>query len=227
MASTRQNVKFLQQRMPNYSPTQVLERLNEAHRLVYSSDSDQFIKIDSSTGLPPLLATTEGQYQYTCPSDCRRTYAVLSQKFVRRLTRSVPVGPQREYYLRNKGFHRMEVTSTDRLRGVDPTVTFQFDPGTTTDVFYHVYTLEPNNIATLEDELQIPEHLHYLIRDVTLLMFAEEEYGENQRKHQAIERMFRRIRSEMNRGTQARLEKTPWGEEFQVFYDNGYYAYLS
>jgi len=227
MPTTRQNIGFLKDLLPNYSREQILARYNEVHRIVYSSDSEQFIYIDPSTGLPPYLATTAGVYSYTAPSNCRRTLFVYTRdQQYRNLSRQRPIGPRREYYFSNRGYHEVPVRTVDRTAGTDPTVIFEQDPGTSTDKYLHLYTIEPNEIETLEDELQIPEHLHYLVRDIVVQMFASEEYGVTERKHVDLERGFRKIRSEMNRGAQARLSRTPWREEHQSWDNAGYFSRL-
>ena len=198
----------------NYSRLQILNALNEMVEIVYEQEMEQVTKYDSSTGMPPYIETTEGQYEYDCPADCRRTVAIFSKNSNNVYTSNTRQSPYQEYIYKGQSYTRIPVHSTDA--GVDGTlakVTFQDDPGTTTDEYYHVYTLKHTELTFESQSIPIPANSHWYLRIGTLAMLAAEDYGETAIHIATIEDVKKKIRKEMNKGAQARTNRTEWRPE--------------
>jgi hypothetical protein len=226
MPTTAENVSLIQRRVPNYSRSEILSVMSDLYQETYHQDVEQTLYIDPSTGLPPYLATTDGTYQYNCPSACRRVAQVFSADFPQTYQRTRPVGPKKEYYFRDKGYHSIAVSSRDRQPdGTLATVTFQNNPGDSTDSYYLLYYLYVDPLDTEDDEMILPGWTHRRFRNACLVELRQEDYGQTDKEEVAVERMLRSIRNQLNRGQQARLGQTPVREEYQVYPDTGWYRF--
>lgn len=221
MPTTQYNIERLLERLPDQSPEVLLTVLDEIQTIVYSQNCLQTQKIES-TGLPPFLATTDGTYEYNCPADCRQTAAVFSLSSTIRRYDTRPVGPTRNYYFRNKGYALIGASSRDAYSGQVAKVFFEANPGTTTDVYYHLYYIKPTALSDVSVQLTIPEELHWLLRKAVIAMFTTEEYGESALDESTIERVARKIRNGLNRGYMSNVGQTPIQEEYQADYSRRY-----
>lgn len=219
MPTTQQNIERILQRVPDQSPEVILDALNEIQTIVYSQNCLQTQKLES-TGLPPFLATTDEVYEYDCPSDCRQTAAIFSLSSTIRRFNTRPIGPTRSYYFRNKGYALIGASSRDAYSGQVAKVFFEANPGTTTNVYYHLYYIKPTELSDVSVQLTIPEEMHWLLRKAVIAMFTTEEYGESAMDENTIERVARKIRNSLNRGYQSNVGQTPIPEELQS--DNTY-----
>lgn len=221
MPTTQYNIERLLERLPDQSPEVLLTVLDEIQTIVYSQNCLQTQKIES-TGLPPFLATTDGVYEYNCPADCRQTAAIFSLSSTIRRYDTRPVGPTRNYYFRNKGYALIGASSRDAYSGQVARVFFEANPGTTTDVYYHLYYIRPTTLSDVSVQLTIPEELHWLLRKAVIAMFTTEEYGESALDESTIERVARKIRNGLNRGYMSNVGQTPIQEEYQADYSRRY-----
>lgn len=176
-------VALIRRRNPKYSPTEILEFINEINQRCVEQEIDAFLYKDPTTGMPPFLATTDSVYVYDCPSNCRKTAKIAT------LTSSSGYGRNR--------YHRSEEEFEwcgrifYKIPGIDQacaipdnsqlaTVTFGglYNPGTTTDKYYHFYWVKANQIEDLEDQLQIPASTHfYNFIDAVNDKISQEDYG--------------------------------------------------
>lgn len=223
MPTTRENVAWLHNRNPKFSAQQILEFLNEVHMKCVHQEIDQFLYRDPATGMPPFLQTTEGTRVYNCPSNCRKTskifvdlycqkYHYTSMYNNRRVIDNVRLeefewGGERFYYL-------PWISQTDALvsAGVLATVTWgaNYDPGTTTNQYYHLFWIKCNQILTLDDEMQLPDELHFGIRKMVSAYMATEDYGESQSDEDVMIRIARDVRNRLDIGARGRVGRTQW-----------------
>jgi hypothetical protein len=218
------NIDRILERVPDQSPQTILDMLDEIQTIVYSQDCLQTQKILDATGLPPYIVTTDGVYEYDCPSDCRRTAAVFSLADTLRKINTRPVGPAKAYYFRNKGYANVGATTRDATPGKLAKLFFADNPGNTTDVYYHLYFIKPTPLTDVSIQLTLPDEVHYLLRKAVIAMFTTEEYGESPQDEATIERVSRKIRNSLNRGYMSNVGQTPIQEEYQD--DNfRYYGY--
>ncbi len=223
MPTTVYNIDRIIKRVPEASRADILDVLDEIQTIVYSQDCLQTLKLES-TGLPPLLVTTKGVYQYNAPSDCRRIEAIVTQSLSVNRTRSRPVGPRKEYYFRNKSFYKVAASTRDANISDLAKIYLEDDPGDTTNVYYLVYYIKPTPLTAEDVELTIPEELHYRIRSAVIAMFTTEDYGESGFDNEVIKKTAREVRNSLNRGYQSNVGMTPIQEEYQCAETTHYYG---
>ena len=72
MSSTNQHLTWIALECHGWSPEGpekgILPIYNQAHRILNTAEREQNLLYDSSTGDFPYVATTNGTYQYTCPT---------------------------------------------------------------------------------------------------------------------------------------------------------------
>jgi hypothetical protein len=205
-------VSKLQSAVSNYSRPQILDTLNEVLTIVYSENMAQTIAIDAATGQPPTLDTIEGTFEYDLPLDCRELEAVIvdTGSTSNAGNYGVPVfGTNNNIVLFNKEWVQIPATSISLNGAGGATVTFTQDPGTTTDYYSLFYYKAPPEIETEDDEIPLPNELHYLLRQAVLAMLNTENYGQTGFDNSVFENVIKQIRNRMNRGTQAKVTHTP------------------
>jgi hypothetical protein len=222
MPTTVYNIDRIKRKVPDASRADILGVLDEVQTIIYSQDCIQTLKLDS-TGLPPLLVTTKGVYQYNAPVDCRRISSIITLNSINR-DRSRPVGPRQEYYFRNKGFFKVAASTRDANISDLAKIFFEEDPGDTTDVYYLVYFVKPTPLTSEDVQLTLPEELHYLVRNAVIAMYTTEDYGESGFDNDVIKKTAQKIRNSLNRGYQGNVGETPVREEYrcdvQSYYRN-------
>ena len=225
MPTTAENITLLQRRVPNYSRAEILATLSEIYEEVYSSNTSDTYYIDTSTGMPPYLATTNGIYTYNCPANCRETSRIFATEMPRTYSRTRPIGPRREYYFRDKGYYDIPISKTTPIRpdGTLATVTLYDNPGTTTAQYYHLYYVTVTPLTTEAVEMLLPEQTHRQLRRAVMASLRAEDYGETGSEEAVIKDAFRKIRGILNRGAQGYINKTPVPAELQT-YSGCYYS---
>lgn len=230
MPSTASMVDRIQRAVSNYSRPQIIDAMNEVLKIVYSQPAAQMQAIDPTTGQPPFLATTAGQYTYDLPDDCRECVAAVIDTGVLASGSTtthygLPVFSDAKTLIAfNRLWRVIPATSIAATYDEPATITFTDDPGTTTDNINIVYFKKAPEIETQDDPVPLPENLHYLMRQATLAMLSTENYGETGFNNQVLENTVVKIRTEMNRGTQARVGKTPVQVQDMNFTTQGYMA---
>jgi len=214
MGTTEYNVRMIQRRLPKESPEFIVQVLNEVQNYICSQDSYQLEKI-TSTGLPPYIATTQGVYEYDCPADCRRTIAVFTQDYPRLFNRQRQVGPKREYYFRNKGYYKLNISTRDATEETVAKIYFQEDPGTTTNKYFHHYYVKPVDISDMSIQLTLPPHVHFMLRDAVVSLLTSDEYGKSGYDDQIFSKVTKKIRAELNKGEGGCVGFTPIQEVMQ------------
>jgi len=209
MPSTSYNVTMIESAVKNYSRPQILDVLDEVQKIVLGTNLMQFAALNPATGMPPYLATIAGQRQYNCPDNCRETAAIFVETPQNEYSPSPNRALYTQYTFDTPGYWKAPVRSTNRLLDTLATVTFIDDPGTTTDQFFHYYFITTVSLTSEDIQLVVPEEVHYLLRKGVIALLSSENYGETGFDDSVIERIGRKIRSKMNKGTQARSERTP------------------
>jgi hypothetical protein len=209
MPTTSFNVTLINAAVSNYSRQQVLEALDEMQKIVLGTNLEQMAVIDPATGMPPYLVTTALQRQYNCPDDCRETAAIFFERPTRQYSPSQNRAFYTEFIFRNATYWKVAARSTNRLVDQLATVTFIDDPGDTTNRYFHWYYPIAVTLTSETIQLIIPEEVHYLLRQGVIALLSTENYGETGFDTAVIEKIGRKIRSKMNKGTQARAERTP------------------
>lgn len=228
MPTTRQNVSWIKDRNPKYSPEQILSILDEVHYRIRSLNIDYNYYLDSTTGMPPFLATIDGVYSYDCPDNCRKT----SHIFCWRENNSYP---GKSYYGSGRHFRQdnseifnwrgREFLSLNYTQQQDKTlrqnakVIFgsEYNPGTTTDKYYHLYWVVPARIEDVEDELEIPEEFSFEIREAVSAILSTEDYGETGFDDSVLAKAALRISNGLSAGSMRRPTNPTWKREYRDF----------
>lgn len=200
MYTTSQIVERVKLQAPDWSTVGVqgiLSIVDEVNRLMIGADIDHMIYVDSSTGMPPYLTTTDGTYQYDCPSNCRKVSSVFIDGSDRYETYDEYGAYQRTFW-RGKEFYEVPVTSRRRGLSSYATITFRTNPGTTTDRYYLKYWIEPTSITSVNVQIDVPPDFHYLFVDGVLARIQPIQYGKVNPWLEWKERMEMEFWQEMN-----------------------------
>lgn len=213
MPSTSYNVTMILNAVGNISRPQALDILNEISLIVFSDNTIRVEKIDTATGMPPYLVTIDGTRHYNCPSDCRETAAIFIEDPQRQYTPSQDKGFYTEYIFRGQRYYKVAATQQPALINQLATVTFVDNPGTTTQHFFHHYFIKHTDITDESIQLPFPQEVHYLLRDAALQMVKGENYSAGLGNVSPLEKIKSMIRNKMNKGANARANRTPILEE--------------
>jgi len=198
----------------NFSRQQILDVLNEVSLIAFQNNTMLVEKIDTATGMPPLLTTIAGQRHYSCPADCRETAAIFIEEPLSYMP-TQQKGVYGEYIWKQQRYYRVPIKQTPATRNALATITFVDDPGTTSDKYYHYYFMKHTPILSESIELPFPEEVHYLIRDGVIQMLKGESYSAGLGNIGPIEQIVNRIRSKLNKGANSRSYRTPVPEELR------------
>jgi len=215
MPSTQLNITKIRNAVKNYTRQQILDELNELQMIVFSENTMQVKRIDPATGMPPFIATTAGQREYDCPADCRETLAVFWEQPQNQYSPSKNRAMYTQYFFRNVAYYKIAVTSRNALIDTLATITFVDDPGTTTDKFFHEYSIKSPDLTSEEIQMAFPEEVHYLVRKAVIALLSSENYGATGFDDAIIQQISKACRRKMNKGAQARSQRTPWREEYR------------
>jgi hypothetical protein len=217
MPSTEANIDLIAVRLSHVAPEAILSAYNEMQTIIYNQDCDQMIKLDPITGMPPYFVTTGVQY-YECPIDCRRTAAIVEKKVMKPYTSSYGKGiiSQRgEFFFRDTKYQCVLADTRDATIDQLAKVYLQEDLGATTDRYYHIYYVKPTPITGLSVQLQIPEELHYMVREAVVAQLTSDEYGKSQFDEALVNKIKKEVRKAMNRGFRSNYGTTRVQEQFQ------------
>ena len=223
MPTTTYNIDMIIKRVPESTRQEILDTLNEIQTVIYSQDCLQTQKI-LSTGKFPILETTKGVFEYDAPSDCRRIASIIRRRHQRNGYSEDPLNDLKAGYFRNREDHEPVAARTvDASIDTVAKIYFEFDPGTTIHRYYLVYYIKPTPLLSEDDQLTIPEELHYLVRKAVIALYNTEDYGESDADTATIERVCRKVRNSLNRGFQGQAGETPVRPENQN-YDYPFYS---
>jgi hypothetical protein len=197
----------------NYSRQQILEVLNEISLITFSDNTMRVERIDPATGMPPLLTTVNNQRHYNQPADCRETAAIFVEDPQRQYTPLQEKALYTEYVWRGTRYYKVAVRSQAATIDQLATITFIDNPGATTDRYYNNYYIRHIPLTSETIQSAFPEEIHYLLRNGVIQMLKGESYSAGLGDVDPIERLASRIRNKLNKGAQARVNRTPWPEE--------------
>lgn len=213
---TQRMVSYIQKKAPGFEPSEILTVIDEVHRLIMSKVTVQRQSIDTTTGMPPYLATQQGVYQYDCPADCLKTLSVFTRDS-RGYRGTNFRGPYTRYNWTGLLYPESVVGQIDATRGRVATVTFVNDPGTTTDRYFHLYMLRPVEISSTEVQLQIPEQWHLDFIDGVLARIRNERFGDKSEWNHWTTNTMTAMVQQLNYGAQRRKRRTLTQPEYQWY----------
>lgn len=215
MPTTSYNVTMIKSACGSFSRAQILEVLNEIQMIVFSENTMRAEKIDPATGMPPFINTVAGQRRYNCPADCRETAAIFVFKPNDGYQPVQGHGQYSEFFWRTNQYYRVAAHQQSATLGALATITFVDDPGSKTDYYYHNYFIKHTSLTSETQQLIIPEEVHYILRDGVIQMLRGELYSAGMGNIGPIEEIAKRIRNKLNKGSHARVGRTPIAEEYR------------
>jgi hypothetical protein len=222
MPTLAQNITRVRTSLGNkYTREQILEVFNEVEEEVFEQPTIQNTVLSAVNGLPPFLATTARQYVYNCPANCRITAAIFVERPVSRYSTAQERNLYQDYIYSDTHYYRVKVNQTEATPSSVATITFPFDPGTTTVTYHHLYYLRHTDITDESETLVIPSRLHRLLRRAVMGVFRDENYDPaGVAGMDLVERYAKKIRQELNKGARPQQPgRTPWQPEYR---DYGY-----
>lgn len=222
--TTKQLVSYLQRRT-GYNSSDILATINDVVQYVYGKDCTQFLYIDSSTGLPPVLDNPDGDRSVSFPDgtydvNVRRTLYVLTKS----LSREYYGQGWDKYFFSQEEFYRVPLSENkDRTEGTPAKVSFGFDPGEGTQTFYHLFYVSPTEITSVNIEIPIPPNYHLALREICLKLIQGEDFGMEMTEY-INKNLAKRIWGEMNASFGTRDHRVPIRPEYRHYetYNRGY-----
>jgi len=170
--------------------------INAVNREMKSGNVQANEVVDSTTGLPPLLTTTGGTFQYDLPDNCRQLKTVFFDG--NNGSGYDEYGVYRSHPYAGKSYLEVPVTARRKTNTVNANLTFRTDPGTTTDKFYTQYWMEPTNIVSLSIQHDIEPNYELLLIDGCISRVQYIQYGDASPWLQWVERMRLEYWGDMN-----------------------------
>jgi hypothetical protein len=165
-------ITLLAAQNPDWNEARLLDVLNSFVEMALKIDTAENLVYDPTTGRLPYLATTQGTFLYSLPSQYYKCKYILTHKDYGFGPYGYPNNPafgkHHDHYTFNTqdillGGHRyrqVPVVFTPSFGTNPATVLFSFDPLNTTDVF-HIYAHQAgNSITSMNSVLQIESKFH-------------------------------------------------------------------
>lgn len=221
MATTAENISILKRLLPKFSREELLPAFSDVVQMCYGSGAKAIYYLVPTTGRPPFLVTTAGQYEYDMPSDCNRVVAVFSEYPQDSMYYSRDHDGTAVYTWMDREYPLANVDTRPKTPDDVAKVIFPNDPGATTDKYYTLYELCHPELTTDQVQVRIPAEYHRLLRQAVRLELADESYGAARDENKAVDDILRRIRNGLNRGstinrvgrTKPQLENRSYGVE--------------
>lgn len=221
--TTRELIVLLQKKASQFAPAELLNLLDLIQKRILSRVTAQRVIIDQATGMPPFLVTEDQVYTYTCPADCLRTISVFSEQ-IRYYSRVQYDGVFKSYNFRGTEYYGLPIKSIDAVRGQRARLTFVgYNPGETTNRYYHEYLLKPPDLTAPTVNLVIPEEHHLELINGVLAWIRNERYGDVSEWNRWWKTDAMQVISELNAGAQPYLGYTPTRQEYR-HYTNAIYG---
>lgn len=221
MPSTSENVTEIVNALGGYSRPQVLSKLDEVQLICFATGAVQTEVYDTNTGMPPYLATTQGQRYYVLGADVRQTIAVFTET-ARRGYAPYRGTHSRAYTYKNSDYKRLAVRSTNKLLNSVATLTFVNDPGTTTENYFHLYVRENSRLTSEAIQLSVPENIHWVLRDGVVALLNKENYGQVGNRRELIKQIQLEVANELGKGDMGKNIRTPVQLEHQSLEDENW-----
>jgi hypothetical protein len=175
--TTQQLIAFIQKKVSGYTPSEILLLINQVHELILSKANYFKLYTDSVTGMPPLMATVNGTYEYSLPSNARISIAVFT-KDLTGYTCANSNMPLARYRYGVNDYFTIPTNKTPAFGNTPAKVIFIDNPPTASDRYYHLYALKPAQIIAPTIQLELPSEFHIHIRQGVLALIRDEKYGE-------------------------------------------------
>jgi hypothetical protein len=214
---------------PGLGIPEVLQKVDRLQKYIFSKENKFSMFLDPTTGMPPLLPTTAGVFEYDIPDVSKvinGTTYTLRAAHVKRVmidaTRSHEydiqyIGAPFELTYLNpfssqstKQFFceipadSYDATETDRAK-----VVFRSDPTTIIDQYYTEIIIEPLTLSSVNIPLMLPQKWERALFDGVVGEIQDNGYGKDTRINRFYEYWLPQIWDEMDRGATSQKRNTP------------------
>lgn len=155
----------------------VLPVINEINRMMMGANIDHAVRISAATGRYPTLDTQDSVMQYDCPDDCRKVADVLVQANEQYNAYNARFDYQRTQVWGLNFYSIRNITSRLKSLSANATVTFPDNPGDTTGYYYLKYWIEPTNIQSINQQVDVPPDWHWMLVDGVVARIQPKQYG--------------------------------------------------
>ena len=199
----------------------VLKYLNQAHKILMSTENEATLILDSTTGKLPTLTTVEGTYEYSMPSTVRTVtgiYLISTSTSNRDYGRPLPVSNRNAKVVAGESYARIYCTrQTAKINSTTlAKVFFTKDPGDSEGLYYYEGYKSPTEITSENIQGDIPEPFEYthLVPAASKLIEGIQN-GTTAEIIEYIQNVLRpRMWSELNRGDSGSWDSEPVARDY-------------
>jgi hypothetical protein len=192
MYTVGQVIELVSYAASDWSPERLLLVIKEVHKEILRGNVQAVEYRDPLTGLPYALDTTDGLFYYEMPDMCRKVKDVLSR--IRQSGLS--------YRPANCGGEAWEsvinVKSSPKVQGVNASITFPANPGTTTGLYYVPFWLDISDIENINSTIYVPSEYQGLMIDGIIARIQSYQFGKPDAYVEWKERMKMEVWNELN-----------------------------
>ena len=175
--TTQQLIALIQKKASGFTPSEILLLINQVQEIILGKANYFKYYTDPATGMPPILATTLGTYEYSLPSAARVCIAVFAENLTgySQINYNAALASYRyggkEYY--DIPCHKIPSFGSNAAK-----VIFIDNPPTQSTQYYCLYALKPTQVTAPTIQLELPNEFHFSLRQGVLAMIRDEKYGE-------------------------------------------------
>lgn len=147
-------IALIKREAPEWSNGEIRELISDVQLIMYGKPLETQRMYDTTTGLPPVLTTSAGTYEYEISTGGGFDDNALFVEYI-----SSTTDPETAYnYKEDREEFGENVYSIPGVRGTAAKVCFKEDPGAN-DFYVHAFK-KPSSISMQYTNLSMPEHWH-------------------------------------------------------------------
>jgi len=218
--SVKYLVEEINEKAPGFGTAKILRKINECQNIIFSRPNPTTIHIVPTTGLPPLLTTTAGTFEYSIPDVSHVVNGTTYTLRINKVTRvyvavetyynqhEIPLMGD-EFWQDDTRYESVEADSVPATETAKAKIIFKGDPDTTTDKYYIEGLIEPIQVTTTSIPLMIPRQFERAIFDYVVGEIQDQGYGEDSRLDRFYEYWLPKIYNDLTDGARSVTPNTP------------------
>jgi len=182
MYTVREVIDLVSYTANDWPPERIILIINEIVREMQRGNTELAEYIDPTTGLPYMLATTDGTYFYAMPTLCRKIKNVLVRASAVTETYSTRFQSQEISYLNEAWYSLLNIKTWPKgvasVSGSDvASLIFPDNPGTTTGLYYVPYWYDPSEITSINSTIGVVTDYQGLLVEGVIARIQAYQYG--------------------------------------------------
>ena len=218
--TTQQLIALIQKKASGFTPSEILLLINQVHEIILGKANYFKYYTDPATGMPPLMATTNGIFEYDLPADARVSISVFAADLTG-YSQPNYNSPLADFKYGGKTYFDIPAHKIPAMGSHRAKVVFIDSPPTSGTQYYSLYALKATQINSPSIELELPSEFHFNLRQGVLAMIRDEKYGEKADWNYFESVTIPQIQDRLNAMCRVRPGRTGIQPEFQD-YQNGY-----